>query len=84
MVAGVVRFGGDGKFITANRNSYREGYMMSVLNRINRFIRDENGATLLEYTVLIGLMLIAVIVAISAVGTWVGNKWTDLNTALNS
>jgi len=57
--------------------------MMSVLNRTNRFLRDENGAALLEYTVLIGLMLVAVIAAITSIGTWVVTKWTDLNTTLN-
>jgi pilus assembly protein Flp/PilA len=57
--------------------------MTKVVNLAKRFVADEEGAALLEYTVLIGLMLVAVILAISAIGTWVNNKWTNLNTALN-
>jgi pilus assembly protein Flp/PilA len=43
---------------------------------------DEDGAALIEYTVLIGLMLVGVIATITLVGTWVGTQWTTLNTAL--
>jgi pilus assembly protein Flp/PilA len=43
---------------------------------------DDSGAALVEYTVLIGIMLVAVIVTIVAVGTWVGGQWTSLNGAL--
>lgn len=57
--------------------------MTKVLNVAKRFIADEEGAALIEYTVLIGLMLVAVIAAIIAIGTWVSNKWTALNTNLN-
>lgn len=57
--------------------------MTKVLNLAKRFVADEEGAALVEYTVLIGIMLVAVITAIFAIGTWVSNKWTALNTALN-
>lgn len=55
---------------------------MSLLNQIKNFLRDESGAALLEYTVLLGLMLAAVIVAIMSIATWVVNNWTTLNAAL--
>ena len=58
--------------------------MTKVLNLAKRFVADEEGAALIEYTVLLGIMLVAVIVTIIAVGNWVGTKWTALNTALNS
>ena len=44
--------------------------------------QDEGGAALIEYTVLIGVMLVAVIVTILTVGAWVGNQWTALNGQL--
>jgi len=44
--------------------------------------KDEEGAALIEYTVLLGIMLIAVIATILWVGTWIGSKWTNLQTAL--
>jgi pilus assembly protein Flp/PilA len=57
--------------------------MTKVLNLAKRFVADEEGAALVEYTVLIGIMLVAVIAAIIAIGGWVNTKWTALNTALN-
>ena len=56
--------------------------MTRMLNVAKRFVADEEGAALIEYTVLSSIMLIAVITTIIAVGNWVGNKWTALNTNL--
>ena len=56
--------------------------MKNVITNLNRFSRDEDGAALIEYTVLIGLMLVGVVATVTAVGTWVSGKWTALNTAL--
>ena len=44
--------------------------------------RDEEGATLIEYTALIAILLVAVIAVIGAVGQWLNNKWSALNAAL--
>jgi pilus assembly protein Flp/PilA len=44
--------------------------------------KDEDGAALIEYTVLLGILIVAVIVTIGAVGTWVSGQWTGLNAAL--
>ena len=57
--------------------------MTKVVNLVKSFVRDEEGAALIEYTVLIGIMLVAVITAIIAIGGWVNTKWTALNSALN-
>jgi pilus assembly protein Flp/PilA len=61
-------------------------YAMMVLNQlksyVSRFKKDEDGAALIEYTVLLGILLIAVIAIIAAVGTWINGQWTALNTAL--
>jgi pilus assembly protein Flp/PilA len=56
--------------------------MSKALALIDSFRKDEEGAALVEYTVLLGLMLIAVILTIVAVGGWVNGKWTALNGAL--
>ncbi len=53
--------------------------MTKVVNLAKRFVADEQGAALIEYTVLLGIMLIAVIATIVAVGGWISNKWTALN-----
>lgn len=46
---------------------------------ITKFARDERGASLLEYTVLIGIITVGVIASVSSVGGWVSGKWTTLN-----
>ena len=58
--------------------------MRKALQLLNRFARDEEGAALVEYTVLLGIMLVAVITTIGLVGGWVNTKWTALWTALSA
>jgi len=53
-----------------------------VMHTIEKFARDESGAALIEYTVLLGILVVAVIATIGAVGTWVNGRWTALNTSL--
>jgi len=48
----------------------------------SRLKRDEDGAALIEYTVLLGILIVAVIAIIVAVGTWVNGQWSALNTAI--
>jgi len=55
---------------------------MKFLSLIDRLVEDEDGAALIEYTVLLGILIVAVITTIGLVGTWVNNKWTALNAAL--
>ena len=57
--------------------------MSKVKSLIARLRQDEDGAALIEYTVLLGIMVVAVIATIIAVGTWVNGKWTTLNGQLN-
>ena len=62
------------------------GHEFSVLSKLkpslNRFKKDEDGAALIEYTVLLGILLIAVIAVIVAVGGWISGEWSALNTHL--
>ena len=61
-------------------------YTMMLLNQLKkdafRFKKDEDGAALIEYTVLLGILLIAVIAIIGTVGTWISGQWTALNASL--
>ena len=57
--------------------------MSKVLVALQRLKSDEEGAALIEYTVLLGIMLIAVIATIVGVGGWISAKWTSLNAAVN-
>jgi pilus assembly protein Flp/PilA len=58
---------------------------MSKLSMLTgRFLREENGAAMVEYSILIGLISAAVITIIAAVGVWIVAKWTALQTALGA
>ena len=61
-------------------------YLMMLLNQLKSYVshfkKDEDGAALIEYTVLLGILLIAVIAVIRAVGGWINGEWTALNTAM--
>ena len=58
--------------------------MVSRLNtELVRLARDERGASLLEYTILLALITAGAVASVTSVGTWVTTKWGDLKTALN-
>jgi pilus assembly protein Flp/PilA len=50
----------------------------------DRLARDESGASLVEYSILIGLISVAAITAILAVGGWVSDQWTALQGKLGA
>jgi pilus assembly protein Flp/PilA len=58
--------------------------MRKALQIIKKLQKDEEGAALVEYTVLLGIMLVAVIGTIGLVGGWMSNKWTALSNALTA
>ena len=45
---------------------------------------DNSGSSLPEYTVLIALILIAVIVTIALIGDWVSDRWELLHRRLEN
>ena len=55
--------------------------MVDLLKQLGR---DEEGASLVEYSILIGLITAAVITLIVAVGGKVTNAWTALNTNMST
>ena len=61
---------------------FGDGQMRKALMLFSKFTKSEDGAALVEYTVLLGILLVAVIATIVAVGGWVNDHWTSLNTAL--
>jgi pilus assembly protein Flp/PilA len=56
--------------------------MRSLVKLVNQLRSDENGAALIEYTVLLGILLLAVVAIIGGVGQWVSTEWTSLSTAI--
>jgi len=53
--------------------------MRKMANLIKSLRQDEEGAALIEYTVLLAILLIAVIAIIGGVGAWILGVWTNLN-----
>jgi pilus assembly protein Flp/PilA len=51
-------------------------------NLLNKLIRDEQGGEVLEYALIAGLIVVAAIAVIGAVGTKVVARWTSLNSSL--
>jgi pilus assembly protein Flp/PilA len=56
--------------------------MRKFLGNLTKLVKDEEGAALIEYTVLLGILLVAVIATIVLVGTWINTQWTTLHAAL--
>ena len=56
--------------------------MRKALEVVKKFANDEEGAALIEYTVLLGVLIVAVITSIGLVGTWVAGKWSAFCTSL--
>ena len=50
--------------------------MLKAWRLIEKLRGDEEGAALIEYTVLLGILVVAVIATIVAVGGWISNRWT--------
>ena len=47
-----------------------------------RLWTDESGASLLEYSILVGLITAGVIASVIAVANWTSGRWGNLNTVL--
>ncbi len=54
--------------------------LVKLMLQLNQLKKDENGAALIEYTVLLGILLVAVIAVIFGVGKWISQEWASLST----
>jgi len=53
-------------------------------NLITRFVRDESGATAIEYGLIAAGIAVAIIAAVNAVGTALNTKFNNVSTNLGS
>ncbi|MCP8883584.1 Flp family type IVb pilin [Devosia sp. XJ19-1] len=56
--------------------------MTKIAEMARRFRSEDEGAAMIEYSVLIGIVTVAAITMIIAVGGWVTTQWTTLDTNL--
>ena len=52
------------------------------MDRIRRFLSDETGTETVEWAIMIGIIAVAAIATIVAIGGWVQTQFTTLNTNL--
>jgi pilus assembly protein Flp/PilA len=57
--------------------------MKKLMTIARQFRDDEDGAAMVEYSILVGVIATAAILAILAIGFWVTGRFTGLCTALN-
>ena len=58
------------------------GGRLEIIMQSLRFVRDEEGATAIEYALIAALVSVAAIVAMTAVGTAITNTFTSISNAL--
>jgi pilus assembly protein Flp/PilA len=56
--------------------------MKKLTNTFAKLVRDEAGGEVLEYALIAGLIVVAAIAVIGAVGTKVLARWTSLNDGM--
>jgi pilus assembly protein Flp/PilA len=52
-------------------------------NLLARFVKDESGATAIEYALIAAGIGVAIIAAVNALGTAISGKFTSITTSLN-
>lgn len=58
--------------------------MNTIRGHLGKFAKDEEGAALLEYTVLLVIILGGAIALIITVGGWVSDRWQSLDSTLGT
>ena len=51
---------------------------------ITRFVKDESGATAIEYGLIVALIAVVIITAVSTLGTKLNNAFGKVNTKLGN
>jgi pilus assembly protein Flp/PilA len=58
--------------------------MTQVIARIQRFLTSEDGPTAVEYAVLVGLIVIGIVAAVSALATQMSGTFSSVSSTLGS
>lgn len=58
--------------------------MKKLMTMTRQFRDDENGAAMVEYSILIGIIAVASIMTVLAIGGWVNGRFTGLCAALEA
>ena len=55
-----------------------------MLSAFRRFVREEEGAAMVEYALLVGLIAVASILTLTALGTTITGMWTTISGDLTN
>ena len=55
-----------------------------MLSAFRRFVREEEGAAMVEYALLVGLIAVASILTLTALGTTISGMWTTISGDLTN
>lgn len=58
--------------------------MSAITTFFTELRNDEDGASFLEYTVLLGIILAVSITVIASIGTWAAGVWSALASAVGA
>jgi Flp pilus assembly pilin Flp len=58
--------------------------MTKAQKLIKRFTADEQGTALIEYTMLLGTFVVAVILVMSTLGSWITAQWQTVCTLVKA
>ena len=58
--------------------------LAKIKSSIKAFASDESGVTLLEYSLLLGIITVGAVGLILGAGGWVTAQWTEVSTDLGS
>lgn len=53
-----------------------------MFKQVKRFMRDEEGATAIEYGLIVGLIAVVMIGALIVIGPALGTIWNDASTTI--
>jgi pilus assembly protein Flp/PilA len=54
-----------------------------MLNQVMRFVKEEDGATAVEYGLMVSLIAVVIIVAVTAIGNNLNTTFTNVGAALS-
>jgi pilus assembly protein Flp/PilA len=60
----------------------KSGGEQKVMNILTRFVREETGAETIEYALVLGLIALAAVAGLTAVGGSVTTIWSSIATAM--
>lgn len=58
--------------------------MKTIASIARAFHEDDGGAAFIEYTALLGVILVVALAVLTTVGTWANKRWNRLASSVNA